>query len=87
MLNKSKEERKSYDGGRGFLIAVGATRGKNLFEGVELCAKYFFDALDMSYQGGIMFRRVEGKGDVKEHEDYLDQAFELGKKAASPDGE
>ena len=54
--------RKRYDHGRGYLIAVGATKGKNLFEGVQLTAKYFFDALDKSYEGGLFFRAVEGKG-------------------------
>ena len=29
---------------KGFVLAMGATRGKNLFEGLHLTAKYFFDA-------------------------------------------
>ena len=62
VLEKSPEQRKRYDHGRGYLIAVGATKGKNLFDGVQLTAKYFFDALDKSYEGGLFFRAVEGKG-------------------------
>lgn len=80
-LIKTPEQRKSYDSGRGYLIAVGATRGQNLFEGVQLIAKYFFDALDMSYEGGIFFRKLDKKGAVNEHPEMLQEAYELGKKA------
>lgn len=79
MLSKTKEERKNYDSGRGYLISVGATRGKNLFDGMELTMKYFYDALDMSYEGGLLIREIEGRAAIEEHSDYMDQAFELGK--------
>ena len=84
MLHKTPEERKTYDSGRGYLIAVGATRGKNLFEGVQLGAKYFYDALDMSYEGGIFFRSLEKKTAVKENPETLQEALNLGRKAVSP---
>jgi multimeric flavodoxin WrbA len=83
MLEKSPQERKQYDSGRGYVIAVGATRGKNLFEGVQLTAKYFFDALDMSYDGGIFFRRLEKRTAVQESPETLQEAFNLGIKAVS----
>ncbi|MBI4767870.1 MAG: flavodoxin family protein [Deltaproteobacteria bacterium] len=81
MLRKAPAGRKNYDHGQGYLIAVGATKGKNLFEGVELTAKYFFDALDKSYEGGLFFRAVEGKGKITEHPTALQEAYELGRKA------
>ncbi len=81
MLEKSAEGRKRYDHGQGFLIAVGATKGKNLFEGVQLTAKYFFDALDKSYEGGLFFRAVEGKGKIADQPSALQEAYELGRKA------
>jgi multimeric flavodoxin WrbA len=80
-LEKTPEQRKRYDSGKGYLIAVGATGGKNLFEGVQLTAKYFFDALDMSYEGGIFFRKLDKKGAVKDNPESFQEAFELGKKA------
>ena len=83
MLNKSPDERKSYDGGRGYLIAVGATRGKRIFEGIELEARYFFDALDMSYEGGLLLRSMEKKSDARDHPEALEQAFEFGRKAVT----
>ena len=78
MLEKTSAERKHYDSGRGYLISVGATRGSNLFNGVELVARYFFDALDMSYEGGIFFRRIDAKKAIMEHPEALKAAFELG---------
>jgi multimeric flavodoxin WrbA len=81
MLEKTPEERRKYDGGVGYLIAVGATRGKNLFEGVQLTARYLFDALDMSYEGGIFFRRIDKKGAITEHPEALKEASELGANA------
>jgi multimeric flavodoxin WrbA len=83
MLQKNHEEMRGYHRGKGYLIAVGATRGKNLFEGAILTAKYFFDALDMSYEGGIFFRSLEKKDAVKENPEALQEAFTLGIKAAS----
>ncbi|MBI5249743.1 MAG: flavodoxin family protein [Desulfomonile tiedjei] len=82
-LEKTAEERKTLQGGRGYLLAVGATKGSNLFEGVQLVAKYFFDALDMSYEGGVFVRSVEGKGDMAKHPDSLKQAFDLGVSAVA----
>ena len=80
---KTPQQRKKYDGGRGYLIAVGASKGSNLFVGAELVAKYFYDALDMSYEGGLLVKAVEGKGDIKKRPEYLKEAFELGKSAAN----
>jgi multimeric flavodoxin WrbA len=83
MLDKTPEDRRIPDNGQGYLICVGATKGDNLFQGAELVAKYFYDALGMSYEGGVFIKKVEAKGDVAKHPDAMRQAFELGKKAAS----
>jgi len=81
-LTKSAEQRKHYDSGHGYLLAVGATRGKNLFEGVELTARYFYDALDMQYCGGVFFRGVDEKGAIREKSEALSRARELGRRIA-----
>lgn len=52
---------------RGFLLAVGATKGKNLFEGVHLTAQYFFDAVGASYEGSLTYRSIEGPKDMETH--------------------
>ncbi|MFH1035626.1 MAG: flavodoxin family protein [Pseudomonadota bacterium] len=85
LLNKG-HERGKYEGGRGYLIAVGATKGQNLFLGVELTAKYFYDAMDMSYLGGLLHRGIEGKGSVNDHPEALKEALELGRGIAQGQG-
>ena len=84
MLEKTPEERKTYDKGKGYVIAVAATKGKNLFDGVQMVAKYFFDALDMSYEGGLFLRGLEKRKDALDDPQTLQQAFDLGIKAVSP---
>jgi multimeric flavodoxin WrbA len=81
MLEKTPEQRKQYDGGKGYLVAVGATKGKTLFDGVQSVAKYFFDALDMTYAGGVFVRSVEGVGAVEDRPDALQEAFDMGRGA------
>ncbi len=81
MLVKAPDKRKSYDSGSGFMLAVGATKGANLFEGAHLVAKYFFDALDMSYDGSVCVNRVEGKGDIIQRPDDMKASFDLGAQA------
>jgi arsenate reductase len=52
---------------RGFLLAQGATKGKNLFEGVELTARYFYDAVGAEYVGRLTYRHIEKIGDMEKH--------------------
>lgn len=50
---------------KGFLLSVGATGGQQLFDGIKLTAKYFFDAAGASYSGDLTFRKVDHAGDLK----------------------
>ena len=52
---------------RGFLLSLGATKGKNLFEGVKLTAQYFFDAVAASYEGSLTYWQIEHRGDMEKH--------------------
>jgi multimeric flavodoxin WrbA len=72
--------------GRGYLLAVGATRGEKLFQGAQMVARYFFDALSASYEGGLFFQGLEGKGAVSQHPNALRKAYDLGLNVASADG-
>src|SRR4030043_1736865 len=65
---------------KGFLISVGATKGPRVFEGAILTAKYFFDVLNAEYVGELIFREVDGKGDILKHPEALQQAFEAGRR-------
>lgn len=54
---------------KGYLLAVGASRGKQLFDGFHLTAKYFYDAVAAQYAGSLTFRGVEGRGHILDHPD------------------
>jgi multimeric flavodoxin WrbA/protein-tyrosine-phosphatase len=56
---------------RGFLLAVGASKGKSLFEGLQLTAKYFFDAIDAGFEGSLTYREIEGPRDMAKHPKVL----------------
>ncbi|OGP58442.1 MAG: NADPH-dependent FMN reductase [Deltaproteobacteria bacterium RBG_13_52_11b] len=68
---------------KGFLISVGATKGPRVFEGAILTAKYFFDVLNAEYSGELVFRGVDGKGEILKHPEALKQAFEAGRRLLS----
>jgi len=63
------------------LLAVGATSGKDLFDGVKLTARYFFDAADIQYKADLCYRGVDDKGEMENHptlhEDIKNLAQEL----------
>lgn len=56
---------------RGFLLSVGASKGKSLFEGLQLTAKYFFDAIDAGFEGSLTYREIEGPKDMARHPKVL----------------
>jgi arsenate reductase len=62
----------------GFLLAVGATKGKDLFTGSSLTAKYFFDAAGARYEGFLGFRQMEEPGAITHHPTALAEAKEKG---------
>jgi arsenate reductase len=52
---------------KGFLLSVAATRGKHLFEGLELTVRYFFDAIAADFAGSLVYRGIEGRGEMAGH--------------------
>ncbi|MBW1956243.1 MAG: NAD(P)H-dependent oxidoreductase [Deltaproteobacteria bacterium] len=52
---------------KGVLLALGATKGTNLFEGMKLTAKYFFDAIGADFSGSLTYPRIEHPGDMEKH--------------------
>ncbi|MCK5433878.1 MAG: flavodoxin family protein [Dehalococcoidales bacterium] len=67
---------------KGVFIGVGATKGKQLFDGSILTIKYFFQAFGVEYSDELLVRGVDKRGEIKEHPDMLAEAFELGKRLA-----
>lgn len=58
---------------KGFMLSVGATKGRNLFEGMHLTAKYFFDAVGASYDGSLTYWKIEHVGDMEKHPTVLEE--------------
>ncbi|MCD6294629.1 MAG: NAD(P)H-dependent oxidoreductase [Deltaproteobacteria bacterium] len=69
---------------KGFLLAVGATKGKNLFDGTNLTAKYFFDAVGAGFEGTLGYRRLEKAGDIEKHPTALAEAGEKAGELIAP---
>ena len=67
---------------KGAFIAVGATKGKQLFDGSKLTLKYFFEAIGVDYADELLVRGVDKRGDIKKHPTALQDALELGKRLA-----
>ncbi len=76
--------KKDFPGGnrQGVLLAVGATKGRLLFVGARLTAKYFFDALNVRYAAELLVRGVDEKGAIQERPEVLEQARDLGRRLA-----
>ncbi len=70
----------SKSGRKGAFIAVGATKGKQLFDGPRLVIKYFFQAVGVEYADELLIRGVDKKAEIKDHPTALADAFELGKR-------
>ena len=69
-------------GRKGAFIAVGATRGKKLFDGSILTVKYFFKTIGVEYADELLIPGIDKKGEIKEHPSALSDALELGKRLA-----
>jgi len=67
---------------QGVLLAVGATKGRLLFVGVRLTAKYFFDAIHVRYAAELLVRGADAKGAIQEQPETLEQARDLGRRLA-----
>ncbi len=64
---------------RGALVAIGATFGPRLFDGVALTAKYFFDAVGVHEAGRLLVRGVDARAQVKDYPEHLAAARSLGR--------
>lgn len=62
---------------RGVLLGVGATKGKDLFDGLKLTTRYFFDAADIKYAEELLIRGVDEKGAMEKHPTVHQQIMDL----------
>jgi len=61
---------------QGLFLSVGATKGKDLFEGITLTSKYFFDAVGANFKGSLTYIKIEDPGDIENHPTALKDAKE-----------
>ena len=69
---------------RGFLLAAGATRGRNLFEGMKLTAHYFFDAVGAEFAGSLTYHGIEGPKDMQKHATVRDDIKQAARDLIEP---
>jgi multimeric flavodoxin WrbA len=67
---------------KGFLISVGGTRMKDMFEPTLEIVKTWFHVLEVEYAGELLFQKMDEKGAVLKQPDTLQQAYEAGQKLA-----
>lgn len=64
--------------GRGVLLSVGGSRGRKNFDGMLLTARYFFEALDASFEDHLVYGEIDEKGAIERHPAALREARALG---------
>ncbi len=65
---------------KGFLISVGATRIKNMFEPTLGIVKTWFHVLEIEYAGELLFSKIDEKGAILKQSDAMQKAYEAGQK-------
>jgi multimeric flavodoxin WrbA len=67
---------------RGYLIGVGALKREDLFFGIQQTARYFFQALSLTYAGALLLKGLEGPNAAREDPSACVRAYEFGRAAA-----
>jgi arsenate reductase len=50
---------------KGCFLSMGGSSGRQLFTGVNLVAKFFFDAIDANFAGSLTYRNIETPADMR----------------------
>ena len=67
---------------KGFLISVGGTRMKDMFEPKLQIVKTWFHVLEIEYAGELLFSKADEKGAILKQPEALQKAYEAGQKLA-----
>ena len=67
-------------GRKGVFLAVGGAKGAKNFDGALLTMKYFFDAIDRTFDRSLLFKEVDARGEILKHPTAMAEAYALGKK-------
>ncbi len=69
---------------QGVMLAQGATKGDNLFDGIKLTMKYFFDAIGATYTQNLTYQQKEKPGDMKKHPRVLEDVTQTAQSVLIP---
>jgi len=64
----------------GYFICVEATEREDFIENAKSIIKNFFATIGASYSGEVICKGVDGKGKIKERNDYIEKVKEISKK-------
>ena len=68
------------EGRPGFFICVGALKTESYCKSALAIARVFFHNINFKYKDSFFFRGVDKKGEIKEHPEALQGAYEAGRK-------
>ncbi|MCB2181137.1 MAG: flavodoxin family protein [Desulfobulbaceae bacterium] len=69
----------------GYFVSVAATRGEKIFEGAELTARYFYDAIGFHYCNSLLVKGIDKRGEMAAAEEKIKAGEEFGRKIAAGD--
>ncbi len=69
---------------KGLLFSVAASQGRQIFDGIHLTARYFFDAIDAQFSHALTYRGVESKGAIRQKEGLATDIDEAIQKTVLP---
>ena len=64
----------------GYLISVGGSKGKRMFEGVILTIKYFFLSTGFFLKESLTYASIDAKGAIKDHPTALKEVYTIGER-------
>jgi len=67
---------------KGAFISVSASDTKDFFDNAKMIIKNLFATINVEYKEELFCPGVEKKGDILKHGDFLEKAYELGRKIA-----
>jgi multimeric flavodoxin WrbA len=66
----------------GYLVSIGGTRGKRIFECAQRSLRNVFSVIEVKYDGELLYRQVDEKGAVLKHPTAMSDAQGLGRRIA-----
>lgn len=66
----------------GFFLCVGALKNKAYSESALAVAKVFFHNVNYRFIDSLCYRGIDAKGEIKEHPDALQEAYQAGRRFA-----